>query len=85
MRFPNLNSGALKAAKIVLERAFEERTRHSLNIRPDARLEVGDILSIAYTATATETAMAVDVIIDSLTLNADPKSTTMSIGGREDT
>jgi hypothetical protein len=84
MRFPNLKSGALKAAKVVLEREYETRMSHTVDIRPDLRLEVGDILAVSYNASATNTAMSMDIIIESITLNVTEKGTSMSIGGRED-
>lgn len=84
MRFPNLKAGALRAAKEVLERAFEGRTRHDISIRPDIRLEVGDILDVDYDASATGTAMAFDVIIESISLEVSGGKTNMAIRGRED-
>jgi hypothetical protein len=52
MRFPNLKTGALRAAREVLEREFESRIKHTVKIRPDLRLEVGDILDVDYNATS---------------------------------
>jgi hypothetical protein len=84
MRFPNLKSGALRAAKEVLERAFEGRMRHTIKIRPDIRLEVGDILDVDYNASATGTAMAFDLIIESISLDLAGGQPNMTITGRED-
>jgi hypothetical protein len=84
MRFPNLKSGALRAAKEVLERAFEGRMKHTVKIRPDIRLEVGDILDIDYNASATGTAMAFDLIIESISLDLVGGKPNMTIKGRED-
>ena len=84
MRFPNLKSGMLKAARKVLERAYEERIRHTVTIRPDLRLEVGDILSVAYEASGTATPMAMDVIIDNLSISQIGGRSHMIVEGRED-
>jgi len=84
MRFPNLYSGALKAAKVVLQKAFEGRIQHELDIRPDIRLEIGDLLSVSYAASVTGTGVAMDIIVDSLALTVNDQGDTMTIRGRQD-
>ena len=83
-RMPNLDSGAGRAAKILLERLFEERSTHDLTIRPDVRLEPGDKFEVDYVATGTQLVQQMTLIVTDVRLHIDDRSSSMGITGRED-
>jgi hypothetical protein len=83
---PNLYSGAYRASNIMLERAYESKEEHSLTIRPDMRLEPGDILRVDYSIDGTNAVISADIIVESLRFSIkesmDTKTASMSIRGR---
>jgi hypothetical protein len=82
-RFPNLDIGASRAAQIFLQRLFEGRRRHEVAIRPNLKLEIGDILSVSEVITSTETLVEANVIIEGIGLNVTSKNSAMLVRGRE--
>lgn len=51
----SLDTGAKLAARLLLEKAFEKQSIHSVTIRPDLRLDIGDIVNMQYTISGTGT------------------------------
>ena len=82
-RMPNLETGAMRAAYLLLKNLFRERRVHDIEVRPDARLELGDKLAIDYIATGTQTAASFTLIVDSMSLMIQSRNSVMSISGRE--
>jgi hypothetical protein len=68
-RYPNLTTGAIRAAILQQKRFYEQREEHSLRMRPDLRLEVGDVLEISYAATGTNRAVSLNLTIESISLD----------------
>ena len=82
-RMPNLEAGAVRAAYLLLKNLFRERRTHDIEVRPDARLELGDKLSVSYTATGTGTAASFVIIVDSMSLAIQSRNSVHQITGRE--
>jgi hypothetical protein len=82
-RMPDLWTGAVKAAKIAMRKILEQHKMHSIVIRPDMRIEVGDILSVNYIASGTNTPWGADIIVENVTTTYSPENTAMKISGRE--
>jgi len=82
-RMPDLWTGAVKAAKIAMRRMLEQYRMHTLNIRPDVRLEVGDILSVSYEASGTKTQWSVDIVAEQVSTTHNADLTNMRVIGRE--
>jgi hypothetical protein len=68
-RYPNLTSGAIRAAILQQKRFYEQREEHSLRMRPDFRIEVGDVLEINYLATGTGRAVGLNLTVESISLD----------------
>jgi hypothetical protein len=81
-RMPNLDIGAVRAAYLQLKNYFRERMMHTIDVRPDIRLELGDKLYVAYTATGTGTAKEFTLTIDSLSFRINYGNSVMNIQGR---
>lgn len=81
-RMPNLTIGALKAAKLILHRAFESKNKFDIEIRPDARLVTGDAINISKTIVTTGDVINEDVIIEKITLQIRDGDYTMTVSGR---
>ena len=79
---PNLDVGALKAAKILLQKSYERSEIHDLTIRIDIRLEVGDILYIHYYASGTQKEWEVYIVIESLSFRVGDHGR-MKVTGRK--
>jgi hypothetical protein len=86
MRMPDLDTGAMRAAYIILQRKLESFHRHSITTRPDLALEVGDIYSFSYIASGTERIETRDIIVESISLDFSMLrkiNSNMTISGRE--
>lgn len=88
MRFPNLNVGAVEAGYRTLERAYQNRKKHSLSIRPDIRIVPGDILHTAYNLSATGKWINESIIVEDVSLkiragDEDNFTWSMSVKGRQ--
>ena len=49
----SLDTGAKLAARLLLEKAFEKQSMHGIAIRPDLRLDIGDIVDMEYILSGT--------------------------------
>ena len=85
-RFPSLTVGAIRAARVAMDRALEQSTQHVLTIRPDVRIEVGDVLDVDYTASGTEVRHEFSTIVEgvSLSYSASDSNPVMTVTGREE-
>lgn len=85
LRLSNLNSGTLRAGRVILRRMVEGAVKHQLQTRPDARIEPGDEITVSYTASATGRVVLESVIVESVdfSIGGDSASSSMEIGGRE--
>lgn len=85
-RFPSLTVGAIRAANILMQRQLEAAYSHKLQIRPDLRLEVGDVLDVDFYASGTNKRINMGVIVESLGLvySADDANPYMDVDGREE-
>jgi hypothetical protein len=79
-RFPNLDSGAVRASLILQRRAIESMIKYSMETRIYPSLEVGDIFSISMTASGTGTLISRQTIVEEISLRDE--SNTMRISGR---
>jgi hypothetical protein len=79
-----LDTGAKAAAQLLLEKANENQYRHTMNIRPDIRLEPGDKIDMSYLITGTGTSVNHVIIINDLGLRIAEGTHEMSITGRKD-
>lgn len=84
MRFPNLYSGAIKAAYITLKRMYEKSENHSITMRPDVSLRHGDVLLLDYTTSATERHIQSNVVIEGVGISVSNGKAKMTIRGRKD-
>jgi hypothetical protein len=83
-RFPDLDNGAIHAAHVQLNKAYEQRKSHRVNSRYNPRYEIGDIATVQYTASGTRKAFDVDVIIESISeITIGPGKNSMTVQGRE--
>lgn len=87
MRVPNLDTGAVEATQRTMEKVYQRRIMHDLKIRPDFRIELGDILDIAYVASGTDRVESFSIIVEtcdhSFQQSDDSVSASMSVTGRE--
>ena len=87
IRVPNLTVGGIEAGQRMLERTYQNRNRHEIGIRPDIRIEIGDILNIFYTASGTGRVVSFSVIVETVDLawsqSQSEVSTQMNITGRD--
>lgn len=82
INLPNLNVGALKAGKIIMERSYERSVMHDLDIRQDIRIEVGDILHIHYIASGTKRESEYYIVVEDVSMGVT-NNASMRVVGRE--
>lgn len=84
-RTPNLSSGAMRAAYMLLHKYHEQKKMHTLTTRPDIRIEPGDRLNITYDSPGSGTSISFSVVVESVSLSFEASSleSTMNIVGRE--
>ena len=84
LKLSTLDTGAARAAQILLEKANEHQYMHTIQMRPDMRIEYGDILSFTYTLTGTGTSIQRDVIVEGITIAITEGASEMTITARKD-
>lgn len=87
MRMPDLGNGAMRAARLILQKILEARIQHDCSIRVDLAVEPGDVYSFSYVAAGTGASVSVQMVVESCTLDhrvSGSKITTkMNITGRQ--
>ena len=83
LRLPNLDNGAVKAARILQRRARQSRKSHSISARIDPRIEPGDIVQVYETLTGTGTVILHNIIVESARFSIREGQQAMSISGRD--
>jgi len=83
-RLPDLDNGAVMAARVLQERARESRISHALTCRIDPRVEVGDIVQVSETLSGTGTLVSHDIIVESANFQISEGKQSMSIQGRDE-
>lgn len=84
LKLSNLDTGAITAGRIMLEKALEKEKTHQLELRPDIRIEPGDILDFTYTLSGTGTSINYSIIIEGISLGIRDGELIMNVQGRED-
>lgn len=84
LKLSQLDYGAEAAAEILLEKANERQYPHSLEMRPDLRLEPGDILQLHYLTTGTGRQVDHNMVIEDTSIRIRDGDYTMSASARED-
>jgi hypothetical protein len=83
LKLSSLDTGAKRAGQILLEKANERQYAHTLIIRPDARIEYGDIIDFVYILPGTLTEIAYQVIVEANSFQIAEGQSQMSLFGRE--
>jgi len=86
MRMPNLTIGAVRAAKLTIKRLIEQASAHTVYMRPDIRIEVGDVIEIDFIASGTNQHIDADAVVEStnLSFSASDNNPTLTVSGREE-
>lgn len=82
IRVPNLGVGAIEAGIRQMKIAYESKDKHILDIRPDARVMPGDLLTFSYTLSGTGKQQAsTQVVVETVdfTLNGKGKKITSNM------
>ena len=85
IRVPNLDVGALETAQRMMDRMYESRGHHDLELRPNIRIQPGDKLAFNYTLAGTGTVKSYTIIVESVSLSIQmgkTKTAGMKITGR---
>lgn len=83
MKLSGLDTGAATAAILLLEKANEKQYAHVLRIRPDIRIEQGDIIALSYTLVGTDTTLNYNVIVEDVTVRIAEGESEMVVTARE--
>lgn len=81
IRLPDLDNGAIPAAKKIQQMAREDGSKRRLSARLDARIEPGDIVTINKVANTT----LVDdsIVVESIGITVSDRDSSMEISGRK--
>ena len=82
LRIPSLDAGAKRAAEVMLHRAKEREVLHSLKMRPDLRIECGDLLLIYYKDHHDDAEVSDVMIVEAVTQQAAEPVSNMLVRGR---
>jgi len=82
-RMSELETGAVKAAKMLQRKARERRDTVEVNGRFDARVEIGDILVVDTVLTSTGRVIQKNVIVEAVSINATDSRFSMRVSGRK--
>ncbi len=84
MKLSGLDTGAKAAATLILEKANERQYRHTLEMRPDIRIEQGDRIDFTYKLMGTETVLNYEMIVEDLSIQVTEGESIMEAIARED-
>lgn len=82
-RLPDLDNGAIRAVKVMQDRAREGNKPHSVRMRIRPELEVGDILHLQLALSGTGTVVDKQLIVERLDFIVGDAQNTMRLEGRE--
>lgn len=82
-RMPDLDSGAITAAMVLQQRNRQQARMHTIKIRFDPRLEVGDGVQDYQTLPGTDTPYAMSVISEGISLDHQVGDSHLQIKGRD--
>lgn len=82
IKLGSLDHGEKKAAQVALRRGLEKAYRHNIMMRPDARIEAGDAISVSPTVTGTGREISAIVIVEKIELSIEGDLGNMNISGR---
>jgi len=81
-RLPDLESGAIKAARVMQQRARENLHRHAVQCRFNLALELGDIANIVYIRAGSLTEIEEYCIVEAIRFSIRDGQATMDFEGR---
>lgn len=84
LKLASLDHGAGTAARIILEKSYEDQNAHSIAMRPDPRLEMGDIMELHYLLPGTNRQVDVAIIVESLSIGLSEGVFEQRLTGRGD-
>jgi len=84
VRVPELDSGALRAAKVSQKRARQSMYRHHVEGRINLALEIDDVATAAYTPANESLAHNHSFIVESVQLDLSSGNFNMTLEGRKD-
>jgi len=82
-RFPDLDNGAIRAATIQQRIARQSRKSYRSLSRFHPKVEVGDIVSIAFPASGSYLPVEANLIVDSINFSIESGAQSMTIQGRD--
>jgi hypothetical protein len=81
-KLASLDTGAKLASRLLLEKAYERQTQHGIILRPDIRLEEGDIVDLTYITSGTGKEINAITIIENINISITEGDYEMNITGR---
>jgi hypothetical protein len=84
LKLSSLDTGAKGAAQLLLEKANENQFQHTLEMRPDIRVEPGDVIDITYVITGTGTNVNHTMIVNDVGIRIREGTYEMTSSGRKD-
>lgn len=81
IRVPELDTGARRAAQELIKQARQQSVQHSLKIRSDLRIELGDILQCTYVLSATNKSVSFAFVVESINISLKDAEFSMDITG----
>lgn len=84
LKLSTLDTGAVNAARILLEKANERQYTHDLSMRPDIRIETGDRIELHYLLSGTATQKDHNMIVEDYSIGIREGELLMQISARRD-
>jgi len=83
LQLSSLDSGAIYAAKQYALRARQNMERYKVTLPPDVRVEVGDLATISFTASGTNTVVSKTMIVEGINITLIDGEYVMTLEGRK--
>lgn len=83
IRVPELETGATRAARVAIKQAIQKATQHTLILRSDLRIEIGDVLECDYILSGTGKIINIKFIVESIQVRLSNAIFQMTITGRD--
>lgn len=82
IRVPELDTGARRAAKVMIKKAEQQAIQYIISMRADTRIEMGDVVQCTYVLSGTQKTVDISCIVESVNIVLKNAEFSLTVTGR---
>jgi len=82
IRVPELDTGARRAAKVMIKKAEQQAVQYIISMRADTRIEMGDVVQCTYVLSGTQKTVDISCIVESVNIVLKNAEFSLTVTGR---